>query len=247
MNRLIELCAMLLGGVSLFTVCFVGFVALSGTPMHEVPVLGKLFPEPAAGAPEQPAQEPAAGADAPKNLSDAAVVEASLGVLSAWTLPSPYSTTELRGLSEEIKRKRGELEEAEHALARRERTVQEDEAELAERMKTLGELQEHLQGLQAELAEREQAIARREATLEANADSRWTAVAGVIAAIEEPAAAAKRLAEYEPEEAAKILRALNDDERAGAILNAFDEARWKEYVGAYTAEKARAGGKGRRK
>jgi flagellar motility protein MotE (MotC chaperone) len=253
MNRIIEIAAMAIGGLSLFLVAFVGFASLSGRDMSQVAVIGKLFPKPAekegehgeaAGAGEH-ADGP--GEEHGRGLSDAAVVEASLGVLSAWTLPSPYSTTELRGLSEEIKKKRAELEEAEHALARRERAVQDDEAELAGRMETLGELQKHLEGLQVELAEREQAVVRREATLEAGADARWTAVAGVIAAIEEPAAAAKRLAEYEPEEAAKILRALNDDERAGAILNAFDEARWKEYVGAYTAEKARAGGKGKRK
>jgi flagellar motility protein MotE (MotC chaperone) len=108
-------------------------------------------------------------------------------------------------------------------------------------------MQQHLDGLQAELSEREQGVARLEATLEASADSRWAAVAGVIAAIEEPAAAAKRLAEYEPDEAGKILRAMNDDERAGTILNALEETRWKEYVAAYTAEKARAGSKGKRK
>jgi flagellar motility protein MotE (MotC chaperone) len=162
-------------------------------------------------------------------------------------LPSPYSTTELRGLSEEIKKKRAELTESEHALGRREREVQDSESELAERMKTLVELQKHLEGLQTEISEREQAVARRESTLEASSDSRWSAVAGVIAAIEEPAAAAKRLAEYEPEEAAKVLRTMDDDEKAGAILNAIDGTRWKEYVSAYTAEKARVGTKGKKK
>jgi flagellar motility protein MotE (MotC chaperone) len=252
MNRIIEIAAMAIGGLSLFLVAFVGFVSLSGKDMSQVAVIGKLFPAPAAEKDEhgEGAGEVATTAlasEQEKGLSDAAVVEASLGVLSAWTLPSPYSTTELRGLSEEIKRKRGELAESEHALARRERALQDDERELEERMKTLAEMQAHLENLQVELSEREQAVARRESTLEANADARWSAVAGVIAAIEEPAEAARRIAEYEPEEAAKVLRALGDDERAGEILNALDEARWKEYVGAYTAEKARAGAKGRRK
>jgi flagellar motility protein MotE (MotC chaperone) len=256
MTRIIEIAAMAIGGLSLFLVAFVGFASLSGRDMSQVAVIGKLFPKPAedegahgtgAGADEAEGTREEHGGERGKGLSDAAVVEASLGVLSAWTLPSPYSTTELRGLSEEIKEKRAELEEAEHALGRRERAVADDERELEERMKTLAELQQHLEVMQTELTEREQAVARREATLEAGADARWTAVAGVIAAIEEPAAAAKRLQEYQPDEAAKILRALNDDERAGAILNAFDEARWKEYVGAYTAERARAGGKGKRK
>ena len=252
MNRIIEISAMAIGGLSLFLVAFVGFVSLSGKDMSQVAVIGRLFPARAGDAANE--HGASAGGDehaetktGAKGLSDAAVVEASLGVLSAWTLPSPYSTTELRGLSEEIKRKHAELTESERALARREREVQDSETELGDRLKTLTELQKHLESVQVELSEREQAVARRESTLEANADSRWSAVAGVFAAIEEPAAAAKRLAEYEPEEAAKVLRAMNDDERAGAILNALDETRWKEYVGAYTAEKARAGAKGKKR
>src|SRR5262245_9146751 len=230
MNRIIEIAAMAIGGLSLFLVAFVGFVSLSGKDMSRVAVIGKLFPAPAEkdghgeDAKEEQAGEESSG-EKGKGLSDAAVVEASLGVLSAWTLPSPYSTTELRGLSEEIKKKHGELEEREHALARRERTVQDDEAELAERMKSLTEMQQHLESLQGELSEREQAVARRESVVEASADSRWASVAGVIAAIEEPAAAAKRLADYQPEEAAKILRAMGDDERAGTILNALEGIR----------------------
>ncbi len=253
MNRIIEIAVMAIGGLSLFLVCFVGFASLSGKDMSQVAVIGKLFPAPPSESGEHgSAAVEGEHADAKSgahesSLSDAAVIEASLGVLSAWTLPSPYSSSELRVLSEEIKRKRAELEEFEHALARRERAVQDDEGELAERLKTLEQMQEHLENLQGELSEREQAVARQEDAVQAGADSRWTSVAGVIGAIEEPAAAAKRLAEYEPEEAAKILRALGDDVRAGEILNALEESRWKEYVGAYTAEKARAGGKSKRK
>lgn len=252
MNRIIEIAAMAIGGMSLFLVAFVGFASLSGKDMSQVAVIGKLFPKPpeekdehAAVAEITPAEQKGDGRA--RGLSDAAVIEASLGVLSAWTLPSPYSTSELRVLSEEIKAKRAELEEQEHALARRERECADSEQELQERLKTLTELQQHLQTLQAELSEREQTVARQEDAVQASADSRWSAVAGVIAAIEEPTAAAKRLQEYPPEEAAKILRAMGDDERAGEILNALEETRWKEYVGAYTAEKARAGGKGKRK
>src|SRR5688572_10472674 len=216
MNRIIEIAAMAIGGVSLFLVAFVGFASLSGRDMSRVAVIGKLFPAPdeEKGTRETVADE-AAGPEEDeraKGMSDAAVIEASLGVLSAWTLPSPYSTSELRVLSEEIKAKRAELEERELGLARRERECEEGERELGERMKSLTELQRHLETLQAELAEREQTVARAEDAFQAGADSRWAAVAGVIAAIEEPEAAAKRLQGYPPEEAAKILRALGDDE-----------------------------------
>lgn len=251
MNRIIEIVAMAVGGLSLFLVCFVGFASLSGRDVSQVAVIGKLFPAPAA---DENAEHGAAGtgaehADAEageqhsQGLSDAAVIEASLGVLSAWTLPSPYSSSELRVLSEEIKHKHAELEERELGLARRERAVVEDEGELEERLKTLEELRTHLETLQAELAQRETELTRMEDSAQASKDSRWAEVAGVIGALEEPAAAAKRLQEYAPEEAAKVLRALGDDVRAGEILNEVQGAKWKEYVEAYTLEKARPGGK----
>lgn len=232
MNRLLEIFAMAVGGLSLFTVAFVGFATLSGRDMSQVAVIGKLFPAPA----EPGAAEPAVPVDEePRNLSDAAVVEASLGVLSAWTLPSPYSTSELRVLTQELKTKRGELEERERALARRERGVEQDERALEERRRTLEELRQRIEGLQADLAEREVELARREAAVQAGSEAGWIEVARVLAAIEDPAEAAKKLQEYEPSEAARILRNLGDEARAGEILNAVAPARWKEYVDAYSA------------
>src|SRR6185436_17075210 len=163
MNRIIEIAAMAIGGLSLFLVCFVGFASLSGKDMSQVAVIGKLFPTPPSESGEHgDAVTEGEHADAKgaqeKGLSDAAVIEANLGVLSAWTLPSPYSSSELRLLSEEIKKKHTELEERELALGRRERAVVEDEGELKERLKSLEELRMHLENLQAELAERETAI-----------------------------------------------------------------------------------------
>jgi hypothetical protein len=234
---------MAIGGLSLFLVCFVGFAALSGRDVSQVAVIGKLFPAPpsADGHGEEPASEDHAGTEEHgEGLSDAAVLSASLGVLSAWTLPSPYSSSELRVLSEELKRKLSDLEEAEHALARRERAVQQDEQELEERVGSMEELRAHLESLKRELDERELELQRGEESARAGRDASWTEVAGVIGAIEETSEAAARLQEYEPDEAAKILRAMGDDTRASELLNAVDKAHWKDYVAAYTAEKARA-------
>ena len=245
MNRIVELIAMAIGGLSLFLVCFVGFAAMAGKDVSRVAVIGKLFPAPPEGEEGTPAPGEEHASEEPPHgqLSDAAVIESSLGVLSAWTLPSPYSTSELRVLSEEIKKKRAELEEREHALGRRERAVAEDERELEERLHTLEELRTHIEGLQAELAEREGALTRGESAAEARKDAGWAEVGRVFATIEDPAQAAQKLQEYEPEEAAKILKALGDDARAGEILNAVAPARWKDYVGAYTAEKSRSSSK----
>lgn len=254
MNKIIEIVAMAVGGLSLFLVAFVGFASMSGRDVSKVALIGKLFPAPAeegahgeAGGEHgtETAAEGEHGAEGEhaESLSDSAVIEASLGVLSAWTLPSPYSTSELRVLSEEIKRKHAELEERELSLARRERAVTEDEHELEERLKTLEELRSHLESMQQELSDKEQELQRQETTLESGKDARWGQVALVIGGIEEPAAAARKLQEFPAEDAAKILRALGDDARASEILNQVEPARWKSYVDAYTFEKARAGKK----
>jgi flagellar motility protein MotE (MotC chaperone) len=253
MNKIIEIIAMAVGGLSLFLVAFVGFASMSGRDMSKVALIGKMFPAPAATGGEHGTEggEHAAtgeagheaGEEHTETLSDTAVIEASLGVLSAWTLPSPYSTSELRVLSEEIKRKHAELEEREGALGRRERAVTEDEHELEERLKTLEELRTHLEALQQELTDKEAELARQETSLEAGKDARWAQVALVISGIEDPAAAAKKLQEFPPEDAAKILRAVGDDARASEILNQVDSSRWKSYVDAYTFEKARSGKK----
>ena len=231
---------MTVGGLSVFLVCFVGFVALSGRDVSQVAVIGKLFPEPP--KPQDEHGAPAAGTAKPEEkheLSDAAVIEASLGVLSAWTLPSPYSTSELRHLAEELKHRQEELEARELGIARREREVQENEREVEERMKSMEELRVHLEGLQQELATEESELARKRDAAAAGEDARWAEVGRVIAGLED-AEAGKRLQEYGPADAARILRSLGDDERASEILNQVQGPRWKEFVDAYTAEKARS-------
>lgn len=238
---------MTVGGLSVFLVCFVGFVALSGKDVSRVAVIGKLFPAPDAPPEGEHGAAPTdehAPPERQRNLSDAAVIEASLGVLSAWTLPSPYSTSELRQLSEEIEHRQEQLEARELELARRERTVQEDEREVEERKQSLDDLRVHLEGLQQELAEGEAELSRKQDAARAGEDARWAEVGRVIAGLED-AEAGRRLQEYGPADAARILRSLGDDERASEILNQVEGARWKEYVDAYTAEKAR--GPGRRK
>jgi hypothetical protein len=245
MNRLIEIAAMLLGGVSIFTVCFVGFVALSGKSMSEVALVGKLFPAPAEHAAEGAAGEEHANA-APEyedgageqELTDSQVLDASLGVLGTWTLPSPYSTGELRSLADEVKRKLRELDGRESALRERERNAAEREQDVAERLKTLAKLRAELELVEQELAGREQALQGRELALADGEAARWSGIARVLAGLEDEEAG-QRLLEYSPADAARILAALGDETRASEILNQVQGPRWKEYVDAYTAERAR--------
>jgi flagellar motility protein MotE (MotC chaperone) len=248
MNRIIEIVAMVLGGLSIFIVCFVGFVAMSGKPVSQIAVIGGLFP---AAHPPESGQEAghdgggtheAAAIDTrggdQSHMSDSAVIESSLGILSAWTLPSPYSTSELRQLSAEIKQRHEELEAREQALARRERAVQDDERGLDERRESLEGLRKHLESLQKEIVLQEQALDRKVEVSQAGENARWAEVARVIAGLENEEAG-KRIQEYGAAEAAKILQAIGDESRAGEILNQVPGASWKEFVDAYTAEKAR--------
>ena len=241
MNRIIEIAVLLAGGLSIFTVCFVGFVALSGQPMSEVAVIGKLFPAPEEGdaAEGEPAAEEHAQSEPEHELADAQVLDASLGVLGAWTLPSPYSTSELRMLSDEIKRKLRGLEERESALREREHATADREEDLLERGQTIDKLRAELELYEQELAEREQAVARREQAADDAEGARWAEIARVLAALEDEDAG-QRLLEYSPADAAHILASLGDEARASEILNQVQGPRWKEFVDAYTAERARA-------
>ena len=75
MNRIIEAVAMTVGGLSVFLVCFVGFVALSGKDMSKVAVIGKLFPAPEKPPGDELVAVPPDESERQRNLSDSAVIE----------------------------------------------------------------------------------------------------------------------------------------------------------------------------
>src|SRR5262249_20789211 len=150
-----------------------------------------------------------ADADHKHALTDSQVLDASLGVLGSWTLPSPYSAGELRELSDEVKARQHGLDERAASLDQREHGVQEQSDALAERFKTLENLRASLESYEAELAEREQALERKESAAEQRQTAKWSEVARVIASLESEEAG-KRLQEYSPEDAARVLRALGD-------------------------------------
>ncbi len=232
---------MVLGGTSLFAVCFLAFAVQSGTALHDVPVVGSLLPDPT----EQSEESEAGGSEpqerARPRRSDEEVLGSTLGVLGAWTLPSPYSPDELRGLADELKAKDYELETWENDLEGREKALEEEQALLAERFESLDRLRKGLEEFEARLTLRELEIARDEGAIEERETQRWIQVASVIAELE-PGQAAELLSEYEPEDAARILAQL-DSAGAAALLaelkNTGQGTRWKEYVDAYSTASAR--------
>ena len=86
---------------------------------------------------------------------------------------------------------------------------------------------------QRELELRELEVIRDEKTTRDRATAQWSDVAVILADLDEDVAG-ERLAEYPPEQAAAILRAMTTVD-ASTVLNAIDPKRWKEYVDAYTA------------
>jgi hypothetical protein len=259
MNRIIEMAALLLGGVSLFAVSFVAFVALSGKPLHEAPVIGRLFPaptepghgEPSAaegGSAEHDARATSSSGDehdpsvARAVRSNEEVVSANVGMLGVFSLPSPYTTGELRALTDELKSRLFQVEQREHDLAEREHELQEEDRSLAERLASLQALQKELEAFELRLTEREGALERGEATEKQREQQKWAEVARVISGLE-PEDAGSRLTGYEPADAARILRAMEDQERALELLNQIPEPRWMEYVEAYTLAVPQAAGR----
>ena len=233
MNKAIEIVAILLGGLSLFTLCFLGFAALSGVPLKEVPVAGKLFQEEEAPAAAGPEAGPVAAGPAPVRRTDHEVLTSSLGVLGTWSLPSPYSATELRSLTEELKSRLLLLDQREDVLAGREREVDEQFELLAERMKGLEALRGSLEAFEAELDLREQELIQGEKSKAIRDRARWKEIANVIGALPTDEGS-QRLLEYTPEDAALLLRSMEAG-AAGELINALPRERWQEYLNAYTS------------
>jgi hypothetical protein len=242
MNKLLELAAILLGGTSFFAVCFVGFSAISGTPLNEVPLVRTLVasPEPGDEAHEpaseheahedQPAREPEASEPAPRE---------ELALLATWSLPSPYSAEELGALADQLKAQRLELDQREAQLALRESGLQEREEQVAAESSTLTRMRKELEDYELDLATREFEVRRLEQEADERRQEGFAEVGGVLSALE-TTDAGERLGKYTPEEAAQILRGI-DDERAIEILNQLQGDRWKAYVDAYSkARKAPA-------
>lgn len=244
MTKIIETTAMVLGGLSLFAVSFVGFSVFSGRPLREMALVGSLLP------PEDEAESTAiAGGQEPvesaprEARTERQVVEASLGALSAWSLPSPFTPNELRTLSEELKAKLARLDLREAELERTAAELEADRDVIAERYEALEEMRKDLEAFKAELILREQEVRRDEGAAEERENERWTSVARVLSGLEDELAG-RRLASFTPEEGAQILLGM-DDTRATELLNQLEGKLWKDFVGAYTEAQAKRSGQRR--
>ena len=229
MNRFVEIAAMALGGLSLFAVCFLGFAAMAGVPLHEVAVIGGMFPPPEV-APEHVVSVE----DEPEPISfesNADAYASSLGSLSAWSLAPPFTADELKGLVDELKLKRVELEHELRQVEQRTAELDGREEALAEQFTALDELRARLEAYETELSLRAEEIARDEAVEASRSDRVFEKLAALLAG-QEADEAGRRLTAYSPDEATKILLHL-DEKRALEILNTFEGDRYLEYAQAW--------------
>jgi len=233
MSKFIEILAMALGGLSLFAVCFFGFAVAGGQSPSQIPGIGKLFPEPETVV-EEAAQEEADGSsEAPRpRRSDQDVVSAGIGVMGAWSLPSPFTQAELKTLADELKSTKLTLEERERSILAREQEVADKLDSINERFDVLEKMRADLEAFESELDLREQEVLRDEGAQAQRIGQTWADRAAVFDLLEEKEAGQKLL-EYTPEEAAQILRAM-DKTKAVQILNSIPQ-RFKEYLDAYAS------------
>jgi flagellar motility protein MotE (MotC chaperone) len=239
------------GGLVLLGGSFVVFAALSGTPLHEVAILKnfvaapaegedtpKHAPEPEHAAPESEHASETKHADAeplkPRmSPGDSHALEANVGVLSAFMLPSPLSAGELSELQKSLRDTNNHAKKRLERIVSRERELDEWEHSLNERTKELQELRRVLERKELDITLREDEVKRDESAKNARETQSWGELAKFFSE-GDPEDLAKKLVLFDPKEAVRILRAL-DDERAAALVNALPADKYHAYLEAYRA------------
>ena len=236
------------GALVLLFGSFVVFAALSGQPLSKVALLKHFVSAPADGekkpaAPEATKPQPEAAAQAEKPAShegakssgaELKAVEHTASVLSVFSLPSPFSSDELTDLQHELRSASQGAKSRLSKIEQRERDLDDRERDLDQRQQELAELRKKLADKESELRMLSEEVARDSAARNARDAASWKEISKFF---EEGDAAdlAKKLVQFEPREAARILRSL-DDERASSIVNALPTDKYHEYLEAYRAQ-----------
>jgi flagellar motility protein MotE (MotC chaperone) len=233
-NKLLEYAAYAVGGVSLFLASLLVFALAAGVPAHDVALVGGFFPEPPAPqgtSNKEPGSEPARPKIQAKSLED--VVASTLGRLPGQTVTSPFDDSELETLVGDLKRLKLQYERELESVTKRGAEISEREASLDERAGLLQDLMAQLDQREGELALREEEVQRDESVAEENDAARWVKIAKVFAE-GDATKMAGRLKLYGPEDGARILSNLEEDQRK-ALLDALPDSDFLEFNNAYSA------------
>lgn len=230
MNKSIEILVMSLGGFSLFIVALLGFAAMSGAPMSKVPVVGKFFQ----ADKHEPQEENTPVSEDPESpvYSESQVVEANVGMLSAYALQPPFTAEALGALASDLKAAKLAFEERLVVVDQREEELDVREELLTEQFLTLEEMRAELDRYEAKLSMQASEVERDLVAKDSEASAQWREVSRLFA-LGDAEEMTARLQQFGPDEAAQILANL-DQERAAELLNALTEDVWKDYVDAYS-------------
>lgn len=213
----------------LFLGSFLLFAALSGTPMHELAVVGQFFP-----APQEPVeQEPM---DLVEEVQEdrrppEVVLESATVPLHSFLVQSPFSAEELDDLQRKLKAKITENEALRKDLLMRSADLDVREEHLENRWRELEEIRGALSERELELSQRDQELARDEEAQKEREESSWSAMSTLFAD-GDPSELSERLLTIAPDKAALILRAL-PGERAAELMGALQPDDFSVYMDAY--------------
>ena len=231
-NKIIELVAIGIGGISLFLASFLVFALSAGVPAHQVAIVGGMFPAPEVV--EQPNTGEAIDGATPdiveKTMDD--VLISTLNRLPAYTIQSPFADDEMSELVEELKRTKLAYEEGVKDIEQREDALSKRDANLDEKDRILKDLMAALDRRESEMKLLQQELDNGIRVADAAKEAEWATVAtGFLGSDFEQHA--QRLGNYEAEEAAMILKNLEADQRQN-ITDVLGPAEFKEIMAAYS-------------
>lgn len=222
MNHVLKILAYGLGGFVLLIGSFVTYSALTGTPMHEMKAVGKLFPEQVVVEEGESTMLP----DVKEELrsdrrNPRQLFENAASPLDSFMLQDPFSSEELDALGKSLQIKLDEVDTRARDLDTRERELEADRQHLEDRYSELERLRTALleQGADTEAAGEE--VERDREVLEEEEMATYKKMASLFEGTE-PADAANLLTSvYGPEDAAKILVQL-EEERVRELIGAIN-------------------------
>ncbi len=222
MNHLLKILAYGLGGFVLLIGSFVTYSALTGTPMHEMKAVGKMFPEQVTVEETESTMLPDVKEEirsdrrSPKQLFENAATP-----LGSFMLEDPFSAEELRSLEETLQIKLDEVAMRARDLDGREKELEEDKQHLEDRYRELEKLRTALleQGADTEAAGEE--VDRNREVLEEEEMATFKKMASLFEDTEPADAASLLTSVYNPEDSAKILVQL-EEERIRELIGAIN-------------------------
>ena len=230
MNQLLKYLAYSIGAFVLFTGSFLGFAAFSGTPMHELALVGRFFPEEKSLVDEPESEDPLVQVEQDARPAEQVIQEAALP-LHAFLLDDAISAPELARLQSELKTLIRSNETRAAALDEREKDLDLRARHYEDRWAEMEAIRTNLMRSEIELEERRGEVARDEAAQAARENASWKSLAAIFAE-GKAKSLTPRLIQYEPLNAAKILRAL-PEARAAELLQEVPPDRYVEYTEAY--------------